>query len=187
MSEETVIECSIIHPSLAHLYNVCENVWEYEFKKHLQYVNFEIQGMLTRHTINYEWKQKNLSTWTKKKDELVSKLVVPLYKVSKSGKLYNISCRPGSLHLLQQCKTKLRITNCFQYPIQNSQKYQWTNDFPFTLHSYQTEAIDRLPSQKHAHVEITTGGGKAAIILKIVKNSGLRCAVIFHSPLLMVQ
>ena len=178
MSDTKVIECSIINPSLAHLYNVSESIWETEFKKHLEYVNFEVQGMLTRHTINYEWKQRNISTWSRKKDELVSKLIVPLYKSSKHGKLYNISCRPGSLHLLKQCKTKLHITETFQYPSQNPLVYEWTNDFPFKLHPYQNESIQRLPTQRHAHVEITTGGGKAAIILKIVKNSGLRCAVI---------
>lgn len=174
-----MVKCHIVNPEVAHLSNVPVDVWENVYKMHLQYTDYATQGMLERHERNFDWKRSSYTMWEKRKQELETNMIIPLYRTCNEKKdTIDVLCRPASLHLLEDCNPPLEITNGICYPEVNSSKYVWQKQFPFTPYPYQQEAVTALVQRKHAHVEMTTGVGKGYIILSLVKQMGLKCAVI---------
>lgn len=171
-------EHHIRHPTVAELKQIPLPIWETAYKPHLQYIDFAIQSALNRHVQNYQWKNTDSTGWQTKKEQLEHQRIKPLYVITTTQEnhdMLDVVCRPGSLHLLPpSAKTRNSVT----YPSLQPGHYIWKNNFPFTLHEYQHHAVTHLLEHRHAHVEMTTGVGKAAIILELVRQSGLRCAVI---------
>lgn len=171
----TQTQCSVVHPNVAILKNVSIDEWESTYKPRLQYIDYNTQQVYDRHVRNLQWKRTDHVAWQKQLEQLQKRLTVPLYaiKVQREADV-DVVCRPASLHVLPN----IHVTNEIVYPSLNNQTYQWRHPFPFTLHQYQQDAVARLLQTKHCHVELTTGSGKTAIILELVRQCGLRCAVI---------
>lgn len=76
---------------------------------------------------------------------------------------------------LYNCNVK--YSNQVNYPGEELLPYD-LNYKPLQLRYYQQEAVEALLEAKHGAVEIATGGGKTALINKLVKNLGLKSLVV---------
>jgi superfamily II DNA or RNA helicase len=52
---------------------------------------------------------------------------------------------------------------------------------------YQTAAVARMLESPHSHISVATGGGKSAIILNLIKKTGLRSVVVAPSKSIAMQ
>lgn len=142
----------------------------------LSYTNTANQHQLKRLYSNHWFKNKNPDGWQAQVD-ILKKSVHNTLVFEENGKKY---IRPGSIPYLEKSgKFILDITNKVIYP--DPRKIAWVKPLPFNLHPYQEESWKKLLDIKHGNIEICTGSGKSAILLKICRESGFKTAVIAPS------
>lgn len=139
--------------------------------KTTSYTNTANAHMAKRHYNNHWLRSKNRQAWEAKLEELkaaVHKSVL----FQENGRHF---VRPGSLphiSLANTDNTEFGIT----YP--TPKKIPWAKPLPFDLYGYQEESVQSLINVKHGNVQICTGAGKSAIILKICRETGFRAAIV---------
>lgn len=143
----------------------------------LTYTNLANQHQLKRHYNNHFWKNRNTVTWQAELDRIRATIKNTLI-YDENGQKY---IRPGSLSYLRN----LDIVNNLRYP--KPKKMPWAKPLPFKLHPYQEESWEKLLQVKHGNVELCTGAGKSAIILKICRETSLRAAIIAPSQSIFLE
>ncbi len=141
--------------------------------KSLSYTNTAAQHMMKRHYNNHWLKNKNRASWEAKLNEL--KANVHNCLLFQDGDKYFI--RPGSLKYLEIPDSS--VTNNIKYPV--PKKVPWAKPLPFELYDYQQKSLELLIEERHGSVELCTGAGKSAIILKACRETGFRTAIIAPS------
>lgn len=128
------------------------------------------------------WLQENKPhTFLARKAELEAKLKTCMLKfdTEKQKPWFH----PGSLAYLD--KFNFSINNNLQYP--EPKKVAWKKPLPFTLYPYQESSVNNLIEVKHGCVELCTGAGKTAIILKLARELGLNTVVITPSKSIFLE
>lgn len=83
----------------------------------------------------------------------------------------------GLLNRLQNLRLVDSYTNNVQYP--DLKPMAWDLNYtPLESYPYQKEALEALLAEKHASIEISTGGGKSQILENIIKNTNLKTVVV---------
>jgi superfamily II DNA or RNA helicase len=139
--------------------------------KSLSYTNTANQHMLKRHYNSTWFKNKNRAGWEKKLEELKASVHNCLL-FEEDGKYF---VRPASLSYIG---AKVAM-NAVIYP--TPKKVPWLKPLPFELHEYQQLSVEKLIAARHANVELCTGAGKSAIILKMCRETGFRAAIVAPS------
>lgn len=161
---------SIVSPTKALVLDASPEQIE-DLKEKLTYTNTAVQHDVKRHYNNKWLRNKDHDAWQVKLDLLKSKVKRTLVFEDKDG-LY---IRPGSISYLPKCP----VENLIKYP--NIKTVPWAKTLPFELHPYQQKSVVGLIDIKHGNVELCTGAGKSAILLKYCRETGYRMAVIAPS------
>ena len=140
-------------------------------KDELTYTNTSISHDLKRHYNNFWLRSKNKEKWEETLEDLKKRAKRTL--VWKENDHFYI--RPGSIPYISTANVENQIV----YPI--PKKIPWKNPLPFTLHPYQEESWKKLLEVKHGNVELCTGAGKTAILLKLCRETGFKTAIIAPS------
>lgn len=146
-----------------------------ELSKLLTYTNTSAQHLVKRHSNNRTWRNSNPTSWAAKLDELNADVKKTLMFSDQDG----IYIRPGSIHYIDMPHT---VESQIKYP--KPKTIPWHKPLPFTLHPYQSTSAEELIKQfvnGPANVELTTGSGKSAILLKVYRETGFRTAIIAPS------
>jgi len=138
----------------------------------LTYTNTANQHLLKRHYQNHWFRSKNRVAWEARLDEL-KKSIKNTLLFSDGGQFI----RPGSLPYLEGLT--LEVASTVTYP--EPKKVPWKHLLPFELHPYQEESWEKLLAIKHGNVELCTGSGKSAILLKLCRETGFNSAIIAPS------
>lgn len=143
-------------------------------KKELSYINTSNAYQLKRHYNNKWLRSKNKEAWEIQLNQLKSQVRFTLV-FEEDGQLY---VRPGSLPHIRLA-TPENITNEIKYP--PYKKMPWAKPLPFELYPYQQESVDRLMEIKHGNVNLCTGSGKSATVLKLIRETGLKSVIVTPS------
>lgn len=162
----------ISSPTRAYLENYTDLELE-TLSKQLTYTNTATQHKLKRHIANHWARNKNKEAWTDEYERLKGSVKNTLV-YSDLGRKF---IRPGSVSYLEGFK--FEIVNEINYP--TPKKVAWNKPLPFQLHDYQEISAERLVEEKHSSVELCTGAGKSAILLKVCRETGFRTAIIAPS------
>lgn len=141
--------------------------------KQLSYIDLSAKHELKRLSKNFWFKNSNPVKWQLTCDALKNQINQCL--VFKEGDINYI--RPGSIPYIKDIY--LEIDNKIKYPM--PKKVPWAKPLPFDLYPYQQESVDKLIEVKHGNVNICTGGGKTAAILKICRELGLPAVIVTPS------
>lgn len=139
--------------------------------KVLSYTNTAAQHDVKRHYNNKWLRNRDKNAWQNRLDELKTYVHNTLIFEGDNKKFI----RPGSIPYLDD-KTSI---NSISYP--QPKKMPWAKPLPFDLHEYQGSSVEKLIEVKHGNVELCTGAGKSAILLKVCRETGFRTAVIAPS------
>lgn len=159
-------------PSRAYVESATSEDWQF-LTKALSYTNTAAQHDVKRHYANAWLKRKNKDAWQAKLDELKEKVHKTLI-FEEDGRKF---IRPGSLAYLGIAETDIK--NSVKYP--TPKKVPWAKPLPFELHDYQAISAEELVKARHANVELCTGAGKSAILLKVCRETGFRTAIVAPS------
>lgn len=144
--------------------------------KMLSYTNTSAQHMVKRHYNNRTWRGNSPDAWAARLEELKKDVNKTVIFNDENGTYI----RPGSISRLN---VPYELVNLVKYP--EVKKAPWSKVLPFELYPYQDESWVSLLKECingwPANVELCTGAGKSAILLKICRESGLRTAVIAPS------
>lgn len=165
---------SIETPTRAYVQEATPNEIE-ELKGLLTYTNTAAAHLVKRHYNNRNWRNTNVTSWSARLEELKKDVTQTLLFTDDQG-LY---IRPGSLSYILMPHT---IENKVQYP--KPKVIPWHKPLPFTLHPYQQDSVVALIKEYvngPANVELTTGSGKSAILLKVYRETGFKTVVIAPS------
>jgi|ERR1700677_1239956 len=143
-------------------------------KKDLTYTNENAAHDVKRHYNNKWLRRKDEDSWQRKLDEMKKKVKNTLV-FSENGRLY---IRPSSLVYLNPLKYTYDRPK-YNFPI--PKKLPWAHMLPFELHPYQELSVEKLIAIRHGNVELCTGAGKSAILLKICRETGFRAAIVAPS------
>lgn len=147
--------------------------------KQLSYTNTAAAHQVKRLFNNHWFRNKNKEAWETQLNELKKTVHNTLIFDSDQGKFI----RPGSIVYLNDFH--LEIINKLTFP--TPKKVPWAHPLPFTLHSYQDDSWQRLIEAIHANVELCTGSGKSAILLKLCRETGFRTAIIAPSQSIFLE
>ena len=139
----------------------------------LTYTNNSAAHDLKRLYSNHWFRAKNKQKWEEAIEQTKKRVKNTLIFEDDKG-LY---IRPGSLSYLNT--ENIQIVNEINYP--KTKAVVWAKQLPFELYSYQVESWKNLLEIKHGNVELCTGSGKSAILLKICREIGLKTAIIAPS------
>jgi superfamily II DNA or RNA helicase len=142
-------------------------------KSLLTYTNTANQHKVKRHYNNHFWRNKNTETWEAELNKLKASVKNTLIFEENGLKFI----RPGSIPYLDSVAPQ--VSNLVKYP--EPKKVAWAKPLSFELHEYQEESWKKLVEVKHGNVELCTGAGKSAILLKICRETGFRAAIIAPS------
>jgi superfamily II DNA or RNA helicase len=137
----------------------------------LTYTNTAAQHLLKRHYNNKWFRSKNPTAWEMRLEELKKDVKKTL--IYENGEETYI--RPGSLAYLSGYEVENKIV----YP--TPKKIAWAKMLPFELYDYQEISVQELINIRHGNVELCTGAGKSAILLKLCRETGFRCAIVAPS------
>lgn len=177
------MELEIISPTKALVKNATGEELE-SLTKQLSYTNTAKQHQVKRHYNNFWYRSKNPEAWQTTLNEL--KKSVHNCLVFSGNSLADLSAdyiRPGSIPYLQGLTFSCRSS--VQYPV--PKKVAWAKPLPFELYPYQEESWQKLLEVKHGNVELCTGAGKSAIILKVCRETGFRTAIIAPSQPIFLE
>ena len=162
------------HPSKALIH---ADATELERLKHdLTFTNNAVAHDIKRHYNNFWTRSKNPQKWQTQLDEMKAR--------AKRTLVYDDSyIRPGSIPFLGSLHPQ--VENKVLYP--NPKAVAWTKPLPFELHPYQKESVERLLAVRHGNVELCTGAGKTAILLKMCRETGLRSAIVAPSKSIFLE
>lgn len=166
-------------PTRAYLQDFSADQLE-TLKTELTYTNTSAAHDVKRHYNNMWLRRKDGDAWQKKLDELKSKVKNTLVFTAEDGRLY---IRPGTVPYLDAKYGVLGATYKFPEP----KKVAWSKMLPFELHPYQDLSVTELLKVRHGNVQICTGAGKSAIILKLLRETGFRTAVIAPSKSIFLE
>lgn len=151
--------------------------------KQLSYTNTANQHQLKRHYNNHWYRSKNPTAWQAQLDELKDSV----HNCLVFGTDRTPFIRPGSIPYLQgfdlTVKTDPKV-------IPTPKKIAWAKPLPFELHPYQEESWQKLIEQGKngpVNVELCTGAGKSAIILKVCRETGFRTAIVAPSQPIFLE
>lgn len=139
----------------------------------LTYTNTAAQHDVKRHLANHWAKSKNKEAWAKEYERLKKAVKNTLVFKDEIGTFI----RPGSIPYLEHLN--LQVDNQITYPV--AKKVPWAKMLPFELHPYQEISATKLIEEKHSSVELCTGSGKSAILLKVCRETGFKTAIIAPS------
>lgn len=162
----------IVSPIKAVITRASQDEME-SLRKQLTYNNTSAQHLVKRHYHNKWFKQKSPDAWALRLEEL--KKDVTKHLVFQDG--VETYIRPGSIPHLQGIETF--VENQVVYP--TGKKIPWAKPLPFDLYDYQELSWERLIAERHSNVELCTGSGKSAILLKLCRETGFRMAIIAPS------
>lgn len=160
----------IVSPTKAYVNDATQLEIE-SLRKALSYVNTAKKHEVKRHYANVWLRNKNRPAWESKLEELQAGVNCCL--LYQENDRYFI--RPGSISYLDP----VPVTNIVKYP--EPKKVPWAKPLPFELHQYQELSVEKLIAIKHGNVELCTGSGKSAILLKICRETGFRAAIVAPS------
>lgn len=147
-------------------------------EKQLSYTNTSAAHLVKRHYNNKFFKQKNPDGWAYHLEQLKKDVNKKLVFFDDDGAPF---IRPGSIPYIEGIH--LEVKNTLTYPA--PKKIPWNKPLPFDLYDYQEESWEALLKEvvngTPANVELCTGAGKSAILLKICRESGFRTAIIAPS------
>lgn len=135
--------------------------------------------LLKRHYDNHWFRSKNPEKWDVILQDLKSKQKFTL--IFKEGERTYI--RPGSIPYL--VGFNYTITSKVNYPAPKPIKF--VEDLPFKLYPYQDKSVVNLIQAHHGNVELCTGAGKSAILLKICQETGFNTAIIAPSRAIFLE
>lgn len=151
-------------------------------RKLLSYTNTANQHLLKRHYANHWGRSKNPEAWQSQLETLKASIHNTLI-FEEGGKKY---IRPGSIpYLVAENGFSYEIANKIVYP--TPKKVAWAKPLPFELHSYQEHSAINLVNVKHGNVELCTGSGKSAILLKVCRETGFRTAIVAPSKSIFLE
>lgn len=150
-------------------------------KDELTYTNTNRAQDVKRHYGNVWLRRKDGAAWQEKLDELKSLVKNTLVFTADDGRLY---IRPGTIPYTDPKKYGATPPT---YAFPTPKKIAWAKMLPFELHPYQEESVVELLKARHANVQICTGAGKSAIILKLLRETGFRAAVIAPSKSIFLE
>jgi superfamily II DNA or RNA helicase len=165
------MKLTISHPSKAYV-EASQQEME-ELNRQLTFTNTSIAHDVKRLYNNFWLRSKNEAKWQETLDNLKRRAKRTLVFEDDQGTYIH----PGSIPYLSDLN--VQIENNVKYPLQK--KVAWKKQLPFQLHQYQEDSWQRLLEVKHGNVELCTGSGKSAIILKICRETGFRTAIIAPS------
>jgi len=146
--------------------------------KQLSYTNTAAAHQVKRHMSNHWYKSSNPDGWKAQLEELRKDVHHCL--VFKTDEY--IFLRPGSIPYLP---TGFTVSTEMKYP--TPKKVAWAKPLPFELHPYQEESWKKLIEVRHGNVELCTGAGKSAIILKVCRETGFQTAIIAPSQPIFLE
>lgn len=162
----------LVSPTKALITEATELEMEH-LRKQMTYSNTSAAHLLKRHYANKWFRQKNAQGWQVHLDVLKADVNKTLL-FSDGNQDY---IRPGSIPYIDGIQVE--VSREFNYPI--PKKIAWAKPLPFELYSYQEESWHNLIANFHANVELCTGAGKSAILLKYCRETGYRTAIIAPS------
>jgi len=146
-------------------------------KDSLTYINTSAQYLLKRHYNNRRWRSHDIDGWSSRLETL-KKSVKQTLIFEEDGRLF---IRPASIPYLNI--PNCNIVNTIKYPTIN--KIAWHKPLSFNLHPYQEASWSALlniyPHGAISNVELCTGAGKSAILMKVCRESGFRTAIVAPS------
>lgn len=142
-------------------------------KNLLTYDNISAKFLVKKHYDNRFWRKRDEDGWKNHLEKLKKDVTKTLIFKDEKGAFI----RPGSIAHLDHMSVE--IENQINYP--KTKTIAWQKPLPFELHDYQEVSWKKLLEIRHGNVELTTGSGKSAILLKIVREAGLKVAVIAPS------
>lgn len=142
--------------------------------KWLSYTDPSMAFQIRRHERDWVWKHRDPNGWQRRKQQLKQEETKPLYSV-RSPNTWRF--RTGSLHLLLDTDLVQNVEGNIPPPHIGT-SFNMIVPLPYTLHPYQTEALDALLATSHSHIEICTGSGKATIALLLAQRLGMTSAIV---------
>lgn len=167
------MQFTIESPTRAYIIKFTQEEMEV-LKTELTYTNTAAAHDVKRHYANQWMRRNNPDAWEKRLELLKNKVKNTLVFEDETG----IYVRPSSLKYLQNVKVEI-VEDCLVYP--EPKKVAWAKMLPFSLYPYQDQSVENLLLAKHANVELCTGAGKSAILLKLCRETGFRAAIVAPS------
>jgi superfamily II DNA or RNA helicase len=175
------MKLTIINPSKAYVHASPEEMDD--LRKELSYTNTSEAHALKRLYNNHWFRSKNKEGWEAAINQTKSKVKRTLVYEDEGGTWI----RPGSIPYI---KTRIEvIVDAMELPrcFPNLKMIAWEKKLPFDLHPYQEEGWRELIHAKHGNVELTTGSGKSAIILKLCREMGLKTAIVAPNKIIFYE
>lgn len=141
----------------------------------LTYTNTAAAHLVKRHYNNRNWRNTNAISWASRLEELKKDVTQTLVFTDDQG----LFIRPGSISYITLPHT---VENKVEYP--KPKIIPWAKTLPFALHPYQENSASALIAEcvnGPANVELTTGSGKSAILLKVYRETGFKTVIIAPS------
>jgi len=166
----------LIHsPTKAYIRSASQEEMD-QLVKSLSYVDLAAKYELKRLSKNHWFKTSNPEKYKLTYDLLKSRINQTLI-FEENGLKY---IRPGSIpYLVAESGICLDIANGIKYP--TPKKIPWAKPLPWNLTEDQDISVNKLIPIIHGNVEMATGTGKSAIILKLCREMGLKCAIVAPS------
>lgn len=172
------MKINISSPSKAFIEEATQEEFD-SLRKQLSYTNTSAQHLVKRHYANKWARSKDPEGWQKKL-ELLKKSVHNTLIFEEDNKRF---IRPGSIPYLTN--PVLEVSSSIVYPSPN--KIAWAKLLPFELHPYQQDSSINLVDIRHGNVELCTGSGKSAILLKVCRETGFKTAIIAPSKSIFLE
>lgn len=165
------MKIKIVSPVCAYVDGTEEELTS--LREQLSYTDLAAKHELKRISKNHWFRSSNPLKWQVTCDLLKQQINQCL--VFQDGPLHYI--RPGSIPYIKNLY--LEIDDQVAYP--KPKKLAWFKPLPFNLYDYQKESVEKLLKARHGNVNICTGGGKTAAILKICSELGLHAVIVTPS------
>ena len=172
------MKLTIENPSKAYVDATAEELDS--LRQELTYTNTALAHDVKRLYNNLWFRRKNPIQWQKAVDEMKAKVKRTLVFTDDKGTYI----RPGSIPHIWPLGD-IEIQNNIVYP--TPKKVAWKKPLPFELHAYQTFSAERLINVKHGNVELCTGSGKSAILLKTCRETGYTTAIVAPSKSIFLE
>lgn len=147
----------------------------------LTYTNTAAAHLVKRHYNNRTWRNSNSVSWASHLEELKKDVTKTLVFEDADGPYI----RPGSISYIEMPHM---VESQIKYPTPKA--VPWHKPLPFMLHPYQTISAVELMKEfvnGPANVELCTGSGKSAILLKVYRETGFKTAIIAPSKSIFLE
>lgn len=143
---------------------------------HLQYVDKKVDFEIKKHKQNAHWyiQRHGESAYLDREKELKASRNKSLLFEEVDG-FWTYAGLRSCLESAYKTTAKIEV----KYPEFSS--LSWQNKPSFTLRPYQEESVELLTKIKHGAVELSTGLGKTACFISLLRNMGLKSVVMAPS------